>query len=406
MAAFEYVALDTRGKQSKGVLEADSARQLRQILRDQGLMPMEVSPASDRRAGGSGASFSLSFTRGLSALDRVLFTRQLATLIASSLPIEEALSAVAQQAEKQHVSALIMGIRSKVLEGYSLANSLREYPRSFSELYCSSVAAGEQSGFLDRVLENLADYLDREFESRRNVEGALFYPVALLILAFVIVGGLMVYVVPDMIAVIEDTGQQLPWFTVVLIGVTEVLKAWWWALLLAVAALVFGIRWLLSQPRMRLAWDKRKFSIPLVARISRSANAARYANTLAILTSAGVPLVEAMNIASEVVSNTWLKRALKSATQTVSEGMSLKVSLEQVGQFPPMLLHMVGSGEQSGELDDMLGRVASYQQAEVERIVQTLVKLFEPMMLLIMGAVVLFIVMAILLPILSMNTLV
>lgn len=402
MAAFEYLVLNAQGKQTKGVMEADSARQLRQMLRDQGLMPLEVSPASESRTSRT-ASSGFSFARGLSALDRVLFTRQLATLISSSLPVEEALSAVAQQTEKQHVSGLILGIRSKVLEGFSLANSLREYPGSFSDLYCSSVAAGEQSGHLDRVLDNLADYLDRQFESTRNVEMALFYPVALLVMAIFVVAGLMIYIVPDMISVIEDTGQELPWFTVILIDMTDALRNYWWALLGIVVGGVLLTRWLLAQPRIRLRWDQQKFALPLLGRITRSANAARYSNTLAILTGAGVPLVESMNIASEVVSNTWLKRRLQDATQTVSEGMSLKVALEQVGQFPPMLLHMVGSGEQSGELDNMLNRVASYQQAEVERVVNTVVKLFEPLMLLLMGGVVLFIVMAILLPILSMN---
>jgi len=404
MAAFQYLVLDAHGKQKKGVMEADSARQLRQLLRDQGLMPMEVSPSTEKSLGLS--SFNFSFARRLSALDRVLFTRQLSTLIASSLPIEEALSAVAQQTEKQHVTALIMGIRSRVLEGHSLAASLREYPQSFSDLYCSSVAAGEQSGFLDRVLENLANYLERQFESTRNVEMALLYPVVLLVLAFFIVGALMIYVVPDMITVIEDTGQTLPWFTVLLIAITDILRDYWWLLLLLLAGSIFGIRTALRQPSIRISWDRQKFSMPLVGKIVRSSSAARYANTLSILTGAGVPLVEAMSIASEVVGNTWLRRALENSTQTVSEGMSLKVSLEQVGQFPPMLLHMVGSGEQSGELDTMLARVANYQQAEVERFVSTLVKMFEPMMLLIMGAVVLFIVMAVLLPILSMNTLV
>lgn len=408
MAAFEYIALDTKGKQNKGVMEADSARQLRQVLRDQGLMPLEVGPAADRKAQKAAAASigSSFFTRRLSALDRVLFTRQLATLIGSSLPIEEALNAVAQQAEKQHVGALIMGIRSRVLEGHSLAGSLRDFPTSFSELYSSSVAAGEQSGYLDKVLENLADYLERQFESTRNVEMALFYPVALLVLAFAIVGALMVYVLPDMINVIQDSGQTLPWFTILLIGITEVLRDFWWAIVAGFIGLVLFVRWLLTQPPMRLAWDKKKFALPLLGRITRSSNAARYANTLAILTSAGVPLVEAMNIASEVVANVWLKRRLQEATQTVSEGMSLRVSLEQTGYIPPMMLHMVGSGEQSGTLDTMLARVATFQQAEVERIVATLVKLFEPMMLLMMGGVVLFIVMAILLPILSMNQLV
>ena len=166
---------------------------------------------------------------------------------------------------------------------------MREYPNSFSDLYCSSVAAGEQSGFLDKVLDNLADYLDRQFESTRNVEMALFYPVALLIMAIVIVGALMVYIVPDMISVIEDTGQQLPWFTVLLIGMTDALRAYWWAMLGAIVMVVMFVRWLLAQPKMRLRWDQQKFSLPLLGRITRSANAARYANTLSILTGAGCP---------------------------------------------------------------------------------------------------------------------
>lgn len=404
MAAFEYAALDSGGKQRKGVLEADSLRQTRQMLRDQGLVPLRVEPAAERKARAGGGGFSL--TRRLGPLDRVLLTRQLATLIAAGLPIEEALQAVAQQSEKQHVRALIMGIRSRVLEGHSLAGSLAQYPGSFNDMYRSTVAAGEQSGHLGRVLENLADYQERTFESRRNVEMAMLYPVVLTLLAFGIVGALMVYVVPDMVGVIENMGQELPLSTRVLIGLSEWTQSYWWLLLALAAGAVVGVRWLLAQPNVRLAWDRQKLSMPFVSRITRSSNAARYANTLSILTSSGVPLVEAMNIAAEVVSNKWLQRRLGDATQRVSEGSSLRVALEGVGYFPPMLLHMVASGESSGELDVMLDKVARYQQTEVERIVTTLVRLFEPMMLVIMGGLVMFIVMAILLPILTMNQLV
>ena len=404
MAAFEYAALDSGGKQRKGVLEADSLRQTRQMLRDQGLVPLRVEPAAERKTRSGGGGFSLA--RRLGPLDRVLLTRQLATLIAAGLPIEEALQAVAQQSEKQHVRALIMGIRSRVLEGHSLAGSLAQYPGSFNDMYRSTVAAGEQSGHLDRVLENLADYQERTFESRRNVEMAMLYPVVLTLLAFGIVGALMVYVVPDMVGVIENMGQELPLSTRVLIGLSEWTQSYWWLLLLLVVAAVAGVRWLLAQPNVRLAWDRQKLAMPFVSRITRSSNAARYANTLSILTSSGVPLVEAMNIAAEVVSNKWLQRRLGDATQRVSEGSSLRVALEGVGYFPPMLLHMVASGESSGELDVMLDKVARYQQTEVERIVTTLVRLFEPMMLVIMGGLVMFIVMAILLPILTMNQLV
>ena len=403
MAAYEYIALDARGKQKKGVLEADSVRQIRQLLRDQGLVPLEVDAARERRAAG----FSLSdLRRRLGALDRVLFTRQLATLIAAGLPIEEALQAIAQQTEKQSMRSLVMAIRSKVLEGHSLAGSLADYPGSFSHLYRSTIAAGEQSGYLDRVLDNLASYEERQFESSRDVEMAMLYPVLLTLFAFGIVGALMVYVVPDMVGVLENMGQELPLSTRVLIGLSEFTQAWWWLILIVLIGAVLGLRFLLQQPAVRLAWDHRKLSLPMVSRITRSANAARFANTLSILTSSGVPLVEAMNIAAEVVSNQWLKRRLGDATQRVSEGSSLRAALDGVGYFPPMLLHMVASGESSGELDSMLEKVAIYQQTEVERIVTTLVRLFEPAMLVVMAVLVMFIVMAILLPILTMNQLV
>ena len=406
MPAFQYVALNPQGKEIKGILEADSARQLRQTLRDQELTPKQVEPSNkpfDKDSNQHG--FSL-FTPKLKALDRVLFTRQLSTLLASSMPIEESLNAIAQQNEKQSNKALIMGIRSRVLEGNSLAQSLLEYPSSFSNLYCSSVAAGEQSGFLDQVLDNLSNYLEREHESYRNVEMALMYPIILLIVAFVIVGALMVYVLPDMIDVIENTGQTLPWATTLLISVTELLKSFWWVLLCGILALSLFIRGILNREKVRLIWDAYKFSLPIIGKIIRSSNSARFSNTLSILTKSGIPLVDSMKIASEVVANKALQTDLRTATQDVVEGKSLRESLENISHFPPMMMHMIGSGEQSGELDQMLARVAEYQQAEVERLVSTLVKLFEPAMMIIMGGTVLFIVMAVLLPILSMNQIV
>lgn len=406
MAAFQYIALDERGKQRKGVLEADSVRQIRQALRDKGLVPLSVDATSGVSTNKADKKRGSGFTRRLGALDRVLFTRQLATLVGASLPIEEALQATAQQSEKQHVNAIVMGIRSKVLEGHSLQSALSEYPGSFSVLFRSTIAAGEQSGFLDKVLDNLADYTERQFESGREVQMALFYPVILFFFALAIVGSLMVYVVPDMVGVLETMGQELPPSTRFLILVSETLRDYWWALLIGTVGLVFGVRWLLSQHHIRLAWDRQKLTLPLVGRIARSSSAARYANTLSILTSSGVPLVDAMAIAAEVVSNQWLQKGLHKATQSVKEGGTLRSGLESVGYFPSMLLHMVGSGESSGQLDTMLDRVARYQQAEVERIVNTMVRLFEPLMLVAMGGLVMFIVMAILLPILNMNQLV
>ena len=404
MAAYEYVALDAGGRQKRGVLEADSLRQIRQMLRDQGLVPLSVDTPSERHGQARVARWQ--FRRGMTALDLALFTRQMSTLLAASLPIEEALRAVAQQTEKRHVSSMIMGIRSRVLEGHSLASGMAEFPQAFSEMYRATVMAGEQSGHLDAVLANLAGYTERRYDSSRNVEMAMFYPIVLLLLAFGIVGGLLVYVVPDIVHVFENTGQALPWLTATLIALSDFVRSFGWLLLLGTVALILLIRWLFQQPDIRLEWDRRKFSMPLVRRITRANNASRYASTLSILTLSGVPLVEAMTIAAEVVGNRWLKRRLDDATRRVSEGTSLRAALETVGQFPPMLLHMVASGEASGELDQMLAKVADYQQQELERMVTTIVRMFEPTMLVIMGGLVMMIVMAILLPILSMNNLV
>jgi len=406
LPAIQYIALNSQGKEVKGISEADSARQLRQILRDQELTPMEVEPTNKQFDKGDNRNVFSLFAPKLKALDRVLFTRQLSTLLASSMPIEESLNAIAQQNEKQSNKALIMGVRSRVLEGNSLAQSLLEYPNSFSDLYCSSVAAGEQSGFLDQVLDNLSNYLEREHESYRNVEMALMYPIILLVVAFAIVGALMVYVLPDMIDVIENTGQTLPWATTLLIGITELMKSFWWVLLSGLLAVSLIIRGILNQEKVRLIWDAYKFFLPIIGKIIRSSNSARFSNTLSILTRSGIPLVDSMKIASEVVANKALQTDLREATQDVVEGKSLRESLESISYFPPMMMHMIGSGEQSGELDRMLERIADYQQAEVERLVSTLVKLFEPAMMIIMGGTVLFIVMAVLLPILSMNQIV
>ena len=402
MAAFEFVALDERGRRRRGVREGDSRRQVRQALREEGLTPLSVDQTVER----SGGTLRWSFGRGMSLLELALFTRQMATLVGAGLPIEEALQAVAQQTEKRRAGAMIMAVRGRVREGYALAQALGEFPSTFPDMYRSTVAAGEQSGFLDVVLENLADYIEARFESRRNVEMALFYPALLLAFALLIVGALLIYVVPDIVRVFDDTGEQLPFLTQVMIGISEFLQVWLW--LVAVGALLFviGLRRVLAQPRIRSAWDRRKLGLPVAGRIVRGGNASRYASTLSILTSSGVPLVDAMRIAGEVVTNQWLKGRLDHATARVSEGASLKAALESAGHFPPMFLHMIGSGEASGELDTMLRKVAQYQQQELERLVTTLVRLFEPMMMLFMGVLVIVVVLAILLPILSMNQLV
>ena len=409
MAAFEYTAIDARGRHKKGIEEGDSSRQVRQTLRDRGLAPTSVvhaasTPNGESQAGGSGIRVGL--RRTLAPLELALFTRQLATLVAAGLPVEESLHTIARQSDKRRVSALIMNVRAQVLEGRSLAAALGAYPGAFGTMYRSTVAAGEQSGYLHAVLDNLADHTEQRFESVRNVQMALAYPVLIFVLSIGIISWLMVYVVPKMVDMFERTGSELPFLTAALIDVSGFLRAYWWIIAIAVAGIVLFVRWLLRQGEFRLRWDHRKLRLPIVGRVVRSDNASRYASTLAILSTSGVPLVDAMHIATEVVTNSWLKRRLREAVRLVSEGSSLRAALEGARYLPPMLLHMVASGEASGQLDSMLAKVADYQQKELMRLVSTLAQLFQPLMLLLMAGLVLMIVLAILVPIMRMNQLV
>ena len=411
MAAFEYTAIDQTGRRRKGVLEGDSGRLVRQALRDRGLVPMSVQPTAARRQNGTQAATSASrlrfvLRRSMAPLELALFTRQLATLVAAGLPVEESLHTIARQTDKRRLSALVMDVRARVLEGYSLAAALGVHGNAFNAMYRSTVAAGEQSGYLHTVLDNLADHTEQRYESVRDVQMALFYPVMLFAVSAIIIAGLMIYVVPEIVSVFADTGQELPLLTELLIGTSDFLRSYGWLLVIAAVAAVVLARWMLSRPDVRVRWDRRLLALPVAGKIVRGTNASRYAGTLAILTSSGVPLVDAMRIATEVVSNQWMKQRLAEAVQQVSEGGSLRGALEAAGHFPPMFLHMVASGEASGELDAMLAKVAEYQQKELARTVATLVQIFQPTMLLVMAAMVLTIVLAILVPILGMNQLV
>lgn len=404
MAAFEYVALNSRGREEKGVLEADSSRQVRQILRDRGLAPLTVTATREDRS--KGPSWRDIFKPSLSVRDLSLVTRQLSTLIAASLPVEEALLAVSRQSENPRVQGMLLAIRSRVMEGYSLANSLAEYPRAFPDMYRATVAAGESAGHLDLVLNRLADYTEARQESRQRVQQAMVYPIILFVLTVAILAGLLAYVVPDVVEVFADTGQELPVLTRMIIALSDFTQAWGPFIVILIVLIALGIRRMLQVPSVRLSWDRRVLHLPLFAKISRGTNTARFASTLSILTSSGVPLVDAMKISGQVLSNTWLKQQVAEATVKVSEGTSLKGALEQSGYFPPLMLHMIASGESSGQLDDMLSRVANYMQQDVEMLLGVILSLFGPVMLLFMGGAVFVIVMAILLPIINLNQLV
>ncbi|BCA29830.1 GspF family T2SS innner membrane protein variant XcpS [Metapseudomonas otitidis] len=404
MAAFEYIALDARGRQQKGVLEADSARQVRQLLRERQLAPLEVKATRTREQAVGGQRFG--FARGLSARDLALVTRQLATLVQAALPIEEALRAAAAQSTSSRIQSMLLAVRAKVLEGHSLAGSLREFPAAFPELYRATVSAGEHAGHLGPVLEQLADYTEQRQQSRQKIQLALLYPVILMCASLGIVGFLLGFVVPDVVRVFIDSGQTLPLLTRGLIALSDLVKHWGWLAILLLVAGITAIRLALRQEAARQRWHGILLRVPLVGRLVRATDTARFASTLAILTRSGVPLVEALGIAAEVIANRVIRAEVVLAAQKVREGGSLTRALEQTGQFPPMMLHMVASGERSGELDQMLARTARNQESDLAAQIALLVGLFEPFMLVFMGAVVLVIVLAILLPILSLNQLV
>lgn len=404
MAAFEYTALDANGKTKKGILEGDSLRHVRQLMRDIGLTPMNVELTTTVEKEGQQGFFARMFGK-LRPMEMVLFTRQLATLVNAGLPLEEAMSAVAQQTTRKRARKIFMSVRTRVVEGQTLTKAMAEHPGTFNELYRSTVGAGEQSGQLDNVLENLANYLEKQFESRRNVQSALYYPVLLFIVAIIIVGGLMTSVVPTIVEVFRSTGEALPLVTVMLITVSEFLRVWAWAVLIGILLFLLLVRYSLSITAIRMAWHRVKLKLPSLGWFARSMNAARYANTLAILGSSGVPLVDGMKIASNVVNNLWIRKLLEQAYTHVSEGTSLNRALDTTKQFPPIFIHMIASGEMSGSLDKMLFKSAEYQQQELQRIIDTLVELFRPTMLLMMAGMVFFIMIAVLLPILSMTQL-
>ncbi len=404
MPAFEYTALNKRGREEKGVLEADSMRQVRALLRERGLAPLGVAASREKKERSN--PLARLFTPGLSIRELALVTRQLATLIGAGLPVEEALLAVSRQSENPRMEGMLISVRSKVLEGYSLAISLADFPRAFPELYRATVSAGESAGHLDLVLNRLADYTETRQVSRQKVQQAMVYPVILFVLTIAILAGLLGYVVPDIVKVFSDTGQDLPFLTTLIIRMSDFVRDWWIVVLVLIGALWVLGHQLLRQPAFRLQYHRRLLHLPLVSKLSRGTNTSQFSSTLAILSSSGVPLVEAMRIAGQVLTNTWLQTKVNEATTRVSEGSSLHVALEESGYFPPMMLHMIASGESSGELDEMLARVAVHTQQDVDMTMGIMLSLFGPMMLLMMGGAVFTIVMAILLPIMNLNQLV
>ena len=410
MAAFEYIALDEKGKEQKGVIEGDTARQVRQILRDKGLTPLQIDSTKNVEQNKSGKPASIGslkiFQRGISSTDLALITRQLATLVRAALPLEEALAAIANQAEKQRIKSMMYAVRSKVMEGHTLATGLAEYPRAFPQLFCATIDAGEQSGHLDTVLERLADYTETRQELQSKVSQAMIYPAFLTGFAILIVTFLMAYVVPQVVSVFEDIGAELPTLTKTLISISNFIVDYGIYLLLLIVAAVAGLKILLKQPYYLERYHLLLLKLPLIRKLVRGLNTASFTRTFSILSGSGVAVLQSMKISAQVVSNLPLRNAILRATDRVREGTSISHALQHSRLFPPITLQLIASGENSGKLDEMLERASNQLEREQVTLIAYIVGIMEPVIISVMGLMVLLIVLGILLPIFDLNQLV
>ncbi len=404
MSAFAYQALDAKGRRKEGMIEADSARQARQALREQGLTPLALTEAVEQVRQQTQSRNWLQ--PRISTSELALLTRQLATLVAAALPIEEALKAVAQQTEKAKLSTLIAAVRTKVLEGHSLADGLSAFPSIFDRLYRAMVAAGEKSGHLDTVLDRLADYTEQRQQMKSKLLQAMIYPIILTLVAISVIAILLATVVPKVVEQFIHMKQQLPFSTRFLMAASDLVRDYglWFLLLTAIGLICWG-SWV-KKPLNRRHYHAMLLRLPVIGRVSRGLNTARFARTLSILNSSAVPLLDGMRISGEVLSNDEAKIRVAEAAERVREGGSLRASLEQTKLFPPMMLHMIASGERSGELDNMLERAADNQDREFESQVNIALSIFEPALVVSMAVIVLFIVLAILQPILQLNNMI
>jgi general secretion pathway protein F len=403
MGAFEYVALDQSGKESKGLIEGDTPKHVRQILRDRSLLPVAVTEVAQKEARRQ-STFSL--RSGMSAGELAIITRQLASLAQSGLPLEEALLAVGQQNDHPRTKSIVLGVRSKVMEGHTLADGLREFPQAFPDLYRSTVAAGEQSGHLDVVLERLADYTEARQELRQRINNAMVYPIALVLMSIAIISFMLASVVPRIVGIFENTAGELPALTRGLIATSDFLRDYWPLILLFLGAVIYGVWRLLRQEGPRRKYHRWILRVPIAGRLARGVNTARFTRTLSILAGSGVPILEAMKISASVIENLPMRDAVTEASLRVREGAAISQSLATSRLFPPMMIHLIASGEAGGKLEEMLGRTADYQEREVDGLIATLLGILQPLLIVIMGGVVMTIVLAILLPIFEINNLI
>jgi general secretion pathway protein F len=403
MTVYQWNGINSAGKKVKGVRDAESPKALRLVLRRDGVLVTDVveqSEAAKRSA--REIDFGRMFRR-VSALDLAVTTRQLATLLRSGIPLVEALSALIDQLEQPELKTAFTDTRDKVNEGTSLADALRAHPNIFGVLYVNMVAAGEASGTLEAVLTRLAEFLENQAQLKSKVTSALAYPVIMAIIGLGIIFIMMVVVVPKVTAIFEDFNQALPWYTKMLIGISDVFQAYWWLLLGLTAAGIYGFRRWKQTDKGRATWDRSVLKFPLFGDLFTKVAVSRFARTLATLLASGVPILRAMEITRNVLGNTELMRVVEEARTNVREGESIAKPLRQSGRFPPIVTHMIAIGERSGQLEEMLEHVASAYDQQVEARVAAMTSLLEPIMILFMGGISGVIAFSILMPLLQIN---
>ena len=405
MPAFRYEAVDPVGATRKGVVNADSARAARGDLRAQGLVPIAVD-AITTQLDAAGATKRRGFGDHLSTNELALFTRQLASLLEASLPLEQAFSALLEQAERPYLRDLVASIRSEVMGGSSLSDALARHPRDFADIYRALVASGEQIGQLARVLSRLADYIERRNALVQKVKLAFTYPAIVTVVAFAIVIFLLTYVVPQIVSVFANTKQKLPFLTVMMLAISDFVRNYGWIVAVVAIAAFFAWRSALKNPAVKMRWHTWLLTAPLYGKFERSLNTARFASTLAITTGSGVPILRALQTSRDTLNNVAMREQVEDATASVREGVGLARALSAHKHFPPMLIHMIRAGEVTGELPAMLERASNAQEADLERRALTIAGLLEPVLILAMGVVVLLIVLAVLMPIIEINQLV
>jgi len=404
MPAFRFEALDPGGRLHRGVVEADSARAARGQLRNQGLTPLSVEAAGQHARGVR--QQRLAFGRKLSTREQALVTRQIASLLVAGLPLDEVLSILSEQAERDYVRDLMAAIRAEVLGGHSLANTLELHPHDFPEIYRALVTAGEHTGKLGLVLSRLADYIEQRNVLKQKIQIAFTYPAVVTVVAICIVSFLLSYVVPQVVNVFVSTKQQLPLITLLMLALSNFVRGWWWALLIGIAVIAWAIRKILQGSGPRLGFDRWLLGAPLIGKLVRGFNTVRFASTLAILTAAGVPILRALQAAGETLNNVAMRGVIEQAIDRVREGASLSRALAGSQIFPPVLVHLIRSGEATGDVTIMLDRAAAGEAMELERRTMFLTTLLEPLMILVMGGIVLTIVLAVMMPIIELNQLV